>query len=70
MEDSIYNLKLHEILDVNEFAGRSIQVQRVPGGWNYIYQETIYGGIGSNSRSISISTVFVPFNDEFQDDTK
>ena len=50
MEKDIFSLKLHEstTLDSEPFT----MVQRVPGGWNYIYGST---------------SVHVPFNNEFQE---
>lgn len=52
MVDNIYNLKLHEVAVINS----ELHVIRVPGGW--IYESFI------NDKSIS--SVFIPFNNEFQ----
>lgn len=49
MEKTIYNLKLHEELEIQK--GQLNFIQRVPGGWNYVY---LYG------------VQFVPLNNEFQ----
>ena len=40
--------------------GSSISVLRVPGGWIYLIQTVMTG---------EFSTCFVPFNNEFQDET-
>jgi len=47
-EITIYNLKLHEIIDIGHFS-----IFRVTGGWIYV------------DKSCH-TTVFVPFNNEFQ----
>lgn len=54
MEKNIYNLGLHELIEVPKFGC----VIRVPGGWIYTRQEP----------QVNIANpVFIPFNDEFQD---
>jgi len=50
MSNTIYDLELHEIMDV----AMSYSVMRVPGGW-------IYSPIGTSDNA-----VFVPFDNEFQ----
>ena len=55
MRKSIYDLKLHEI-EVISPGSISTRVQRVPGGWNYMY-DTKNGGM---------AVQFVPFNNEFE----
>lgn len=49
-EKTIYDLELNESIDVNGHT-----VHRVPGGW--IYMTYNYG---------KVSSVFVPFDNEFQ----
>lgn len=51
-ERDIYNMKLHDVFLI---GGVDVQVHRVPGGWNYIYQ--FDGGVAAT---------FVPFDPEFQ----
>ena len=52
----IYNLKLHETLEFDDF-GLFTVILRVPGGWFY----------RSYDKSQNIATgVFVPFDNEFQ----
>lgn len=46
---NIYGMKLHELKRVDDYT----LVQRIAGGWNYIYPQ-------------EKSVTFVPFNDEFQ----
>lgn len=48
---TIYNMALHEDLRVDQY----VYVLRVPGGW--VYQ---------NYLNDSMSSVFVPFSNEFQ----
>ena len=50
---SIHDMKLHAELNFNTF-----KIFRVPGGWIYILTD-IYGD--------NPTSVFVPFNMEFQD---
>jgi hypothetical protein len=50
---SIYDLKLHEVLCVKTDDDYVTHIVRVPGGWLYLY-------------GFSKSSVFVPFNNEFQ----
>lgn len=52
----IYKMKLHQITPLSS----QVQVIRVPGGWIYIIQTIMTG---------EFSTCFVPFNNEFQDET-
>jgi len=47
--EELYNLKLHETYSPK--TGLAVIIQRVPNGWNYIYQQGIQ---------------FVPFSDEFE----
>lgn len=53
---NIYALKLHETIEIK----KGLIVTRVPGGWLYIHKEL---AIGSSDQ-----TVFVPFNNEFQEE--
>ena len=54
--NNLYKLNLHSVLEVNGL----ISVLRVPGGWIYITQTMMTG---------EFSTCFVPFNNEFQNET-
>jgi hypothetical protein len=49
----IYKMKLHEVIEID----RCTSAQRVPGGWIYT----------TCSISRAISSVFVPYNNEFQE---
>ena len=53
----LYKMKLNELMSIKP----NIEVLRVAGGWVYMYT-TI------NRSGTSISTVFVPFNNEFQNE--
>jgi hypothetical protein len=59
MTKSIYDLELHEALDIDTKNGRwqSAHALRVPGGW--VYNFCWANGSGT--------AVFVPFDNEFQD---
>ena len=50
-EKTIYDLELHEDILIHNL----LNVVRVPGGWMY-----------ENIRDERLSSVFVPFNNEFQ----
>lgn len=53
--DSIYEMELHEIIDMGE-----VEIIRVTGGWVYrAFHDNGFGGYGSSS-------CFVPFNNEYQ----
>ncbi len=52
----IYQLKLHDTIQLDGL----VSVIRVPGGWIYSIQTMMTG---------EFSTCFVPFNDEFQNET-
>jgi hypothetical protein len=54
--DDIYNLKLHDALEMKD---HNAEIMRVAGGWIY----TNYSQIGASS--FNVSSVFVPFNNEF-----
>ena len=56
-KNSIYNLKLHELIIIDE----EFSVRRVPGGWIY-YELDIH-----NIKYTVLHTTFVPYNNEFQD---
>lgn len=56
--DVFYNMKLHENINTNSFL-----ITRVPGGW-------IYQFFGDSDSGFNVSSVFVPFNNEFQCTTK
>lgn len=61
MEKDIYNLKLHETMDI-ENDTCIIKVMRVPGGWNYIY-------FSPSGKSMSVQNIAYD-NNEFQDKAK
>lgn len=56
----LYKMKLHERITLSRY----LDVIRVPGGWIYeswTYESTLYG-----NKTSSASSVFVPYNKEFQ----
>ncbi len=53
--DNIYKMKLHETIMLNNY----LLVRRVAGGW-------IYESLCESGSSLSISSTFVPFNNEFK----
>jgi hypothetical protein len=55
--DDIYQMKLHDVVNQNN-TYYYFEIIRVPGGWVYRIQEKITG---------KESMVFVPYNNEFQD---
>ena len=56
MDKDIYNLQLHEVLDIKDFL-----IKRVASGWIYIFkQKNNYGQL------IISPPVFVPFDNSFQ----
>ena len=65
----IYALKLMESVTVENDLESCTTVQRVPGGWIFT-QSTESHSDGSNDRSTNISSVFVPYNDEFKEKRK
>ncbi len=59
-ENPLYMMKLHESINLND----TNMVLRVPGGWIY------HNGIkapGGNEQLLASTVVFVPFNNEFQE---
>ena len=64
--EALYEMKLHETITP---TGKDMQICRVPGGWVYrffsLHQEQ--GGSGSWSENYVVDSVFVPFNNEFQE---
>jgi hypothetical protein len=56
-EKNIYDLKLHEIIQIKGENNADIEVVRVPGGWVYSFNYPGY-------RQSPI--VFIPFSNEFQ----
>jgi hypothetical protein len=65
MED-IYSLKLFESVIIRETADTfdGLTVRRVPGGW--IFTEwTTSADVSADKNHTRISSVFVPYNDEF-----
>lgn len=68
MQD-IYSLKLMDSTTVEYNTENYTTIQRVPGGW--IFTEYYTNERQSPKElSTSISSVFVPYNDEFKDKTK
>ena len=59
----IYDLDLNEIhrIDSGENGSIKDEVMRVPGGWIY------YTFTPSGNNDISVTGVFVPYNNEFQE---
>jgi len=53
--EELYEMELHEEKQVT----LGLYVIRVPGGW-------IYRSEASNNDNWTISTTFIPFNNEFQ----
>lgn len=70
MEKSIYELKLNEKLVINDNMatnnGQKTEVTRVSGGW--VYTTTVYVDRNPNN-SLGSSSVFVPYNNEFDNNT-
>lgn len=60
MTNELYEIGLHESLHP---AGRDMEITRVPGGWIY----TTYSYVGGDGEH-RLSSVFVPFHSEFQND--
>ena len=59
--NKVYDMELHEKLNP-EIKGSYVDIIRVPGGWIYYTQFMKADG------GCVVSSVFVPFNDEFKDD--
>lgn len=59
--EKIYNMKLGEKINTETSMYGQTEIERVPGGWNFIY--THYTNSGENSP-IAMAAVFVPFNFE------
>jgi len=65
MPKTIYELKLHEQLNVPCSNG-DLNIQRVPGGWNYMYYEQRLSSRDRDTWEWALVTVvFVPYNTEF-----
>ncbi len=62
MQD-IYGMKLHDRIVFQNFT-----VDRVPGGWLYtfIIEHTYPSHSGRETGSISATTTFVPYSEEFR----
>lgn len=60
-EKTIYNLKLHEIVNLTD--GHT-NIMRVPGGWIYTGIHEILNDSNGDDH-ITISKCFVPFDEEF-----
>ncbi len=66
----IYSMKLHDELTIYKSVKSNVisvtSVRRVPGGW--IYSSFMgEGGIVSKLANAVMTSVFVPFNDQFQE---
>ncbi|OGE24041.1 MAG: hypothetical protein A3J42_02395 [Candidatus Dadabacteria bacterium RIFCSPHIGHO2_12_FULL_53_21] len=59
----IYGMKLHERIVFPNFT-----VDRVPGGWLYtsLIEHTYASHSGRETGSISATTTFVPYSEEFR----
>lgn len=53
--DRLYEMKLHEVIKIDD----KISAMRVPGGW-------VYNRFGWDDESVLRTSVFVPFDNEFQ----
>lgn len=61
----IHGLKFMETIRIDNDLESYTCVQRVPGGWIFTeYLESHFDG--SNDTNTNISSVFVPYNDEFK----
>jgi hypothetical protein len=67
---NIYNLDLFEetFAESDQHDPRSFSVRRVPGGW--ICTEFEESRQESNDVHVRLSSVFVPYSDEFKGDKK
>jgi hypothetical protein len=63
---NIYNLDLFEetFSEREQHGSRVLSIRRVPGGWIFTEFEDSHGD-GSDVQS-RLSSVFVPYNDEFK----
>ena len=67
---NIYDLKLFEetFQDREQYDTRFLSVRRVPGGWLFTeFEESIGEGNDCQKR---LSSVFVPYNEEFKTKNK
>ena len=62
MEKTIYDLKLHQSTKINN----GLLVQRVVGGWNYIYTRQVWDEDCDVWEDEIVQIVFVPFDNTFQ----
>ena len=62
-DQDIYGMKLHERIVFPNFT-----VDRVPGGWLYtsLIEHTYASHSGRQTGSISATTTFVPYSEEFR----
>ena len=58
MNNDIYKMKLHEVITQGSMTDL-LEIRAVPGGW-------IYTTRSNNPNGLSVSSCFVPFNDEFK----
>ena len=56
IEKTIYELSLHETIEIKGSIGGKFEVTRVPGGWVYAFE---YPGFHQSP------IVFIPFDKEF-----
>jgi hypothetical protein len=56
----LYKLELHQVVVLSKTDTTMVSVIRVPGGW--IYRTRI-----THKNLITLSEVFVPFNNEYQE---
>lgn len=63
--DEIYEMKLGDVIEKNSYRFGQTKIERVPGGWNYIY--TQYTGTVQEKTPITMTAVFVPLSNEFQE---
>jgi len=63
---NIYNLELFEetFQDRDQYGSRVLSVRRVPGGWIFTEFEESIGE--ENDCQKRLSSVFVPYNEEFK----
>ena len=66
-EKTIYDLSLNETLTISLEGSDRTDVTRVPGGWIYeVGHCTMALPNSCGAESVSVSTSFVPYNEEFK----
>lgn len=58
VNDCLYTMNLHDEINFN-----STTITRVPGGWIYEISKRVHG---NNTNTKRVTSVFVPFNEEFE----